>query len=199
MTAVAPTVLTGLLGAALAASVLVVSPAEAASALGPVVEASSCTTNSSGLAKDVKIMVTKAKTVSAKRLSVEHYVGAEVVTVRVKLAVTATGTGTGYGSADACPGGVSNPQTVTKPITWKGTKTAKGTYTASARSTKKATKMAIRGATKYARATTQRAFIAATTRTVENTARDLAWAASEDIDPSPTPKASERSCWILLG
>lgn len=174
--------LTSSLGAAVVAGAVLIAPATSSHQLGPVDLVASCTPHSSGLAKGVSVKVTKVRAVSVKRL--ESFKG--TAKVRVKLAVTGTGTATGYGYADACPGGVSNPQEIERIVTWTGTKTVRMDYTASGRTTKQATRIAARKAKNLCRAAAVQDINEATTRKTEATARDLAVAASSTPPPTPT-------------
>jgi len=179
LTALAPAALTGVVGCALAAAMLL-SPTATPSDFRPV---AACAVHSSGLAKDVQVKVTKAKAVSVKRLEVRK----DTVKVRVKLAVTGIGTAAGYGYADACPGGVSNPQEINQTVTWKGTKAVRTDYTASGRTTKQATRIAVREASRLSRAAAIEDIAEATVIKTEAVARDLAVAASAGTPPPAQP------------
>jgi hypothetical protein len=167
-------VATGTFGAALVAAMLA-SPAAGAPEPGRVAPVASCTPHSSGLAKGVGVKV------AVKRL--DAFKG--TVRVRVRLAVTGTGTATGYGYADACPGGVSNPQEIEQTVTWTGTRTVRTDYTASGRTTKLATRAAVREARKLCRTAAVQDISEATVRKTEATARDLAVTASSTTPPPP--------------
>jgi hypothetical protein len=165
----------------------VAGPAAYATAeIGQVEQVAACVPHSSsGLAKDLNVNVTKVRRVSTKRVRVMQ----TTVKVRVKLAVTAIGTATGYATADACPGGVSNPKSIAQTFTWKGTQTTTSEYSASARTIKQATRKAARAAANLARGAAVEEASAATVRNAESTARKLAWTASENTGRPTTPDA----------
>ncbi|GAA1836374.1 hypothetical protein GCM10009795_096930 [Nocardioides hankookensis] len=192
--------LTALLGALFGVTTFLSAAGSASTAagpLGPVGQVSACATHRSASVQDLEVKVTKTKPLGTKLLSIKPHGKKTTVKLRVTVAVTATNTAVGTGKADACPGDVSNPKTITKTVTWAGTKTATATKAAIAPNLRQAKGHAVKAATNQARIKATRATQSAAATKAEATVQQLAWAASNDSDlptdpgPDTPPTAAE--------
>jgi uncharacterized protein YkwD len=179
--------------------VLVPVGAGSAGVLEPAAAVAACTPHKSGTVTAVKVHVAKA-TATAPRLRIVKPAGEEsTVKVRVQVTVAANGRATGVGAADACPGGASNPQTVSQTIVWSGEKTATATRTATASTVRKARNRAASAALRSARADAVDAARTTVVRRAKEAATGLAWAASigGSTTEVPIPATLERFGQVL--